>query len=61
MGFIKWLWNQYRAYKNEQYFPKPSKEEKDNAFMRAYYRCVDTGLTTDQVNALVTLFCAGRD
>ena len=61
MGFIKWLLNQYWAYKQEQNFPKRSQTEKDNAFMSAYYRCVDAGFTTDQINAIVTLFCAGRD
>ena len=61
MGFIKWLLNQYRAHQIEQSMPKRSSRDKDNAFMCAYNRCVEAGFTTDQVNALVTLFCAGRD
>ena len=61
MGFIKWLLNQYRAYQLEQSIPKRSSTDKHNAFMCAYYRCVEAGFTTDQVNALVTLFCANRD
>ena len=61
MGFIKWLWQQYKAYKQEQNFPKRSKADKDKAFMSAYAVCLKAGFTAEQVNALVTLFCAGRD
>jgi len=54
MKFIKWLINQYRVYQLEQSLPKKSQSEKDCAMMNAYYRCIEAGFTTEQMNALVT-------
>lgn len=57
MGFFKWLISQYRAYKIEKAFPKKSQAQKDCDFMNAYYRCVEAGFTTEQINSIITLFC----
>lgn len=59
MGFIKWLVIQYRTYQIAKNMEK-SQSEKDSAFINAYYRCIEAGFTTEQMNALVTLFCNSR-
>ena len=61
MGFIKWLWQQYKVYKKEQSKPKRRQEDKNKVFLSAYTICLKEGFTVEQVNALITLFCAGRN
>lgn len=58
MGFFKWLINEYRIYQMKQSMENSPK--RDAAFINAYYRCIEAGFTTEQMNALVTLFCSGK-
>lgn len=58
MGFIKWLIEQYRIYQAEKYL-KPSNSDNEKVFINNYYRCVEAGLTTEQINAIVNLCCEG--
>ena len=58
MGFIKWLIEQYRIYKAEKYLT-PSKPENEKVFINNYYRCVEAGFTTEQINAILNLCCVG--
>lgn len=57
MGFIKWLYSQYRAYKNESYLKQlePTKEQKDNLFMQNFQKCNELGFTPAQLLALMNL------
>lgn len=58
MGFIKWLLEQYRIYEAEKYL-KPTNEDADKVFINNYYKCIEAGLTTEQVNAIVNLCIVG--
>lgn len=55
MGFIKWLYKQYKEYKLKKIFPTISQEEKERAFMNNFRNCVDMGFTPEQLLALINL------
>ena len=57
MGFIKWLLSKYHEYQLEQSLPKLDQFEKDKIFINAYYRCIEVGFTTEELNSLISLFC----
>lgn len=54
MGFIRWIFNQYRIYKLERRGRKEVLAQK-STFVTNYYKCIDAGFTTDQFNALINL------
>ena len=55
MGFVKWLLQQYKEYKIEQSFSKPSQSEKDRIFMNNYVNCLEAGFDERQLNSLMNL------
>ena len=59
MGFIKWLIEQYRIYKAEKYLKPKSQQDADKVFINNYYKCIESGLTTAQVNAIINLCIVG--
>ena len=58
MGFIKWLYGQYKAYKVEQDLSplKPNEEEKYKTFLINYARCVELGFSEEAIRALMNLW-----
>ena len=57
MGFIRWLYIQYKEYKLEQIFKTASSaEEKDRLAKENYLRCLEEGFTSSQILALANLF-----
>lgn len=57
MGFIKWLYGQYKAYKLEQDFSilEPNEEERNRTFQMNYSRCVELGFSEEALLALMNL------
>ena len=55
MGFIKWLYTQYKQYKSEKMFPEKSEEEKGRIFMSNFVYCMEFGFSQDQLIALLNL------
>ena len=54
MGFIRWIFTQYRIYRIEHKDRKDMLEQK-STFVKNYYKCIDAGFTTNQLNALINL------
>lgn len=52
MGFLKWLYSQYKVYKIEKALPK----NDDSDFHRNFVQCLDEGFSQSQVFALMNLF-----
>lgn len=59
MGFIKWLYLQYKQYKLEKLFPGNTQEEKERLFMSNYARCLEVGFTDSQISAILNLVWSG--
>lgn len=55
MGFIIWLFRQYKCYKLEKSLPSPSQDEKDRMFRNNYMECIKAGFTQEQILALMNL------
>ena len=57
MGFLKWLYEQYRNYKTEQELTvmEPNEEQKMNSFINNYNACVEAGFSREQIAALMNL------
>lgn len=51
MGFIKWMWVQYQAYKLNKIFKKD-----ETLFLRSFQTCVEDGFTESQLLHLMNLF-----
>lgn len=58
MGFIRWLYEQYKAYELEQtfYSLKPNREEKEKRFKESYFRCREAGVSDAAILALMNLW-----
>lgn len=52
IGFIKWLIQEYRAYKASITI-KPSAQDIERLQMRNYARCREVGFTHEQILALM--------
>ena len=57
IGFIKWVIQQYRAYKMCEPL-EPSTEERGKLIMKNYTRCLELGFTQEQLIALMNLMYA---
>ena len=55
MGFIKWLYAQYKKYKLEKMLPEISEEEKGRIYMRNFIDCMELGFSREQLIALINL------
>lgn len=55
MGFVKWLYKQYKEYQLQKIFPPESQEEKERIFMRNFMNCMELGFTQEQLLALLNL------
>ena len=58
MGFLKWLYKQYKTYELEQAFSsvKPSREEKEKMIRMNYARCREAGFSDEAVLAILDLW-----
>ena len=54
IGFIKWVIQQYRAYKMCEPL-EPSTEERGKLVIKNYARCLEVGFTQEQLIALMNL------
>ena len=54
IGFIKWVIQQYKAYKMCKTL-ESSTEEKEKLVMKNYARCLELGFTQEQLLALINL------
>lgn len=52
MGFVKWLYGQYKNYKLHKSLPS----KDDSVFINNYKRCLDVGFSQEQLLALMNLF-----
>lgn len=59
IGFIKWVIQQYKAYKMCEIFAS-STEEKEKLVMKNYTRCLELGFTQEQLIALMNLIYAKK-
>ena len=59
IGFIKWVIQQYKAYKMCGIL-EPSTEEREKLVMKNYARCLELGFTQEQLLALINLMYAKR-
>ena len=59
IGFIKWVIQQYKAYKMCETF-EPSTEEREKLIMKNYTRCLELGFTQEQLLALMNLMYVKR-
>ena len=57
IGFIKWIIQQYKAYKMCETL-KPSTEEREKLIMKNYVRCLEFGIAPEQAIALMNLMYA---
>ena len=57
IGFIKWIIQQYKAYKICKTL-EPSTEEREKLVMKNYARCLELGFTQEQLIALMNLMYA---
>lgn len=57
IGFIKWVIQQYKAYKMCKTL-EPSTEEREKLIMKNYVRCLELGVTQEQLIALMNLMYA---
>ena len=57
IGFIKWVIQQYRAYKMCEPL-EPSTGEREKLIMKNYTRCLELGFTQEQLIALMNLMYA---
>ena len=57
IGFIKWIIQQYKAYKICETF-EPLTEEREKLIMKNYARCLELGCTPEQLIALMNLMYA---
>lgn len=54
IGFIKWIIQQYKAYKMYETL-ELSTEEREKLIMKNYTRCLELGFTQEQLIALMNL------
>ena len=54
IGFIKWIIQQYKAYKMCETF-EPSTEEREKLILKSYARCLELGIAPEQAIALMNL------
>ena len=59
IGFIKWIIQQYKAYKMYETL-ELSTEEREKLIMKNYTRCLELGFTQEQLIALMNLMYAKR-
>lgn len=59
IGFIKWIIQQYKAYKMRETL-EPSTEEREKLIMKNYVRCLELGFTQEQLIALMNLMYAKK-
>ena len=57
IGFIKWITQQYKAYKMCEIL-EPLAEEREKLIMKNYVRCLELGVTQEQLIALMNLMYA---
>lgn len=55
MGFVIWLYNQYKVYRFEKTLHQPGREEQDKIFLSNYRECLEKGFSEDQLLALMNL------
>lgn len=57
IGFIKWVIQQYKAYKMCKTL-ELSTEEREKLIVKNYVRCLELGVTQEQLIALMNLMYA---
>lgn len=57
IGFIKWMIQQYKVYKMCKTL-EPSTEEREKLIVKNYVRCLELGVTQEQLIALMNLMYA---
>lgn len=54
MGFIKWLWSEYKKYKITQELTS-CKNKSEDVFIQNFANCIEYGFTEGQLFALLNL------